>query len=70
MLSSAPGVFSRRALDAGTAALIEHATEVVDDAPAHVVDLCCGIGPLSLYAAKRWSACRVTAVDSNLLAVA
>ncbi|MEM6994608.1 MAG: methyltransferase [Myxococcota bacterium] len=69
-LASAPGVFSRRALDAGTATLMRYAVDAGLDAPAHVVDLCTGIGPLAIFAALRFPASRVTAVDSNLIAVA
>lgn len=68
-LSSAPGVFSRRALDAGTAALLRYveATEIA--APSHVIDLGTGVGPIAIFAARRWPAAAVTAVDSNVLAV-
>jgi len=69
VLRSAPGVFSRQTLDAGTRQLIEHA-RALDLAPAAVVDLGCGVGPLSLWAAQRWPNARVLAVDSNLRAVA
>ncbi|MEX1369163.1 MAG: methyltransferase [Nannocystaceae bacterium] len=68
-LRSAPGVFSRRALDAGTRQLIAHASDTVADEPGAVIDLGCGVGPLGLWAAMRWPSCRVLAVDSNLLAV-
>lgn len=68
-LRSAPGVFSRRGLDAGTRQLIEHASDAVADEPGAVIDLGCGVGPLGLWAAMRWPSCRVLAVDSNLLAV-
>lgn len=67
-LRSGPGVFSRRELDAGTRRLIEHAAARAD-APRAVIDLGCGAGPLSLWAAVRWPAARVLAVDSNLRAV-
>lgn len=68
-LHSAPGVFSRRGLDAGTAALMRYTAGLQLDAPKHMVDLCAGIGPLAIWAAKRWTETKVTAVDSNLLAV-
>jgi 16S rRNA G1207 methylase RsmC len=68
-LVSAPGVFSRRELDGGTRQLIEHATARAGT-PATVLDLGCGVGPLALWAATRWPAARVLAVDSNLRAVA
>jgi 16S rRNA G1207 methylase RsmC len=69
VLASAPGVFSRRELDGGTRQLLEHATTRAS-APATVLDLGCGVGPLALWAATRWPAARVLAVDSNLRAVA
>lgn len=67
-LRSAPGVFSRKELDAGTRALIEHARGL-DWAPRTVLDLGCGVGPLALWAAKQWPQAWVLAVDSNLRAV-
>jgi len=67
-LRSAPGVFSRRELDAGTRQLIEHAASHATQ-PRAVLDLCCGVGPLALWAATRWPDARVLAIDSNLLAV-
>jgi len=69
-LASAPGVFSRRALDAGTEALLRQMAERVDTVPRHIVDLCCGIGPIAIAAARRFVEARVTAVDSNLIASA
>ncbi len=68
-LRSAPGVFSRKELDGGTRQLIEHAAAHAQ-APAVVLDLGCGFGPLSLWAATRWPDARVLAVDSNVIAVA
>ncbi|HET6584539.1 MAG TPA: methyltransferase [Nannocystaceae bacterium] len=71
-LASAPGVFSRRELDAGTAALIDHVAawaEARTFAPASAIDLCAGIGPLGLWAARRWPALEVLAVDSNMIAI-
>jgi 16S rRNA G1207 methylase RsmC len=69
VLQAAPGVFSRRELDAGTRCLIEFAARSSVQ-PSAVLDLCCGVGPLALWAAKRWPSATVTAVDSNLVAVA
>lgn len=69
VLHSAPGVFSRRELDGGTRQLIEHAAAHAPP-PSTVLDLGCGIGPLALWAATRWTDARVLAVDSNVLAVA
>jgi len=71
-LTSAPGVFSRRELDAGTAVLIDHVAAWVEArsfVPRTAIDLCAGIGPLGLWAARRWPALEVLAVDSNLLAI-
>jgi 16S rRNA G1207 methylase RsmC len=69
-LGSAPGVFSRRELDGGTRQLIEHVAMQPLGSPSAVLDLGCGVGPLALWAALRWPAARVMAVDSNLRAVA
>lgn len=66
-LASAPGVFSRKSLDDGTRALIEHA-DALSIAPRNVVDLCAGIGPLAIWAALRFEGARVLAVESNLVA--
>jgi 16S rRNA G1207 methylase RsmC len=71
-LLSAPGVFCRKHLDDGTRALLEHleASHVLADRPPRrVLDLGAGVGPLALWAARRWPDARVLAVDSNLLAV-
>ncbi len=67
-LHSAPGVFSRRGLDAGTRALLQHVRQL-ELGPRVVLDLGAGIGPLGLWAARRWKDSRVLAVDTNLLAV-
>ena len=73
-LVSAPGVFSRKALDAGTAALIDFVDELEASGdisvPRSVLDLCCGSGPLTMWAARRWPNARVFAWDSNYRAVA
>lgn len=69
-LRSGPGVFSRRELDGGTRALLEHAAARALEPPRAVIDLGCGVGPLALWAARRWPQARVLAVDSNLRAVA
>lgn len=72
VLHSAPGVFSRKALDDGTRALIEHVSAWANDAasPRAVIDLCAGIGPLAIWAARRWPAAHVLAVESNVIAAA
>lgn len=70
VLVSAPGVFSRRELDGGTRQLLEHAAARAGEGPGAVLDLGCGVGPLALWAAKRWPSARVVAIDSNLRAVA
>jgi 16S rRNA G1207 methylase RsmC len=70
-LASAPGVFSRRALDDGTRALIEHVEGWAEShgvVPRQIIDLCAGIGPLAIWAARRFPAARVLAVESNLVA--
>lgn len=71
-LQSRPGVFSRKQLDDGTRCLLEHVlradAEGRIEAPRHVVDLCCGIGPLGLRAAVDWPRARVLAIDTNFVA--
>jgi 16S rRNA (guanine1207-N2)-methyltransferase len=71
-LVSAPGVFSRRELDTGTAALVDHVdawATARSIEPKSAIDLCAGIGPLAIWAARRWPALELLAVDSNLLAI-
>lgn len=70
-LVSAPGVFSRKALDAGTAALIDAVTqddELANRPPRRVLDLCCGVAPLAIHAALRWTEAEIVAIESNLVA--
>lgn len=74
-LASVPGVFCRRHLDDGTSALLGHLSAVDERqvlghqrAPRAVIDLCAGIGPIALWAAKRWPSASILAVESNLLA--
>jgi 16S rRNA (guanine1207-N2)-methyltransferase len=64
-VQSAPGVFSPRHLDEGTAfmlGLIEHREG------ARFLDLGCGAGIVSKIASETWN-CRVTAVDVNARAL-
>lgn len=72
VLRSRPGVFSRKDLDDGTRCLLEHVLRADAqgriEAPARVIDLCAGIGPLGLRAALDWPAARVLAIDSNFVA--
>jgi 16S rRNA G1207 methylase RsmC len=73
VLESRPGVFSRRELDGGTRALLAVADALAarEPAPARVLDLCAGIGPLALWAASRFGhETEVLAVESNLRACA
>lgn len=67
-LDSAPGVFSRRELDAGTRALIERVAQGVDAPAGPVLDAGAGIGPLALWAARRFPERPVLALESNLIA--
>jgi 16S rRNA G1207 methylase RsmC len=69
VLETAPGVFSRKALDAGTRCLIEH-VGAVDVDPRRVLDLCAGVGPLAIWALRRWASALGLAVESNLLGAA
>lgn len=61
------GTFSRDGLDPGSALLMAHFPE---EAPAAVLDLGCGWGPLTLAAAVRYPAAQVTAADVNRRALA
>jgi 16S rRNA G1207 methylase RsmC len=72
VLDSRPGVFSRREIDGGTRALLAVADALMarEPAPARVLDLCAGIGPLALWAASRFELAEVLAVESNLRACA
>jgi len=70
-LLAVPGVFCRKHLDDGTRALLlelERQDVLGDRSPALVLDLGAGVGPLGLWAARRWPDARVLAVESNLLA--
>lgn len=73
-LHSAPGVFSRKAIDEGTAALLGYVEQELEagslSAPRSVIDLCCGIGTMGIWAAQRFPEAQILAVDSNLRAVA
>lgn len=69
VLASAPGAFSRKGLDIGTQCLLDHAAKLDLD-PARVVDLGAGVGPIALWAANRWPACSVVAVESNSVSAA
>ena len=63
------GVFSRKALDAGTAGLIDVVqAQCAALSPRGILDLCCGVGPLICWAMQRWPQARALAVDSNVLA--
>ncbi len=73
VLETAPGVFSRTALDVGTAELIRHVqahAPLLDGPVRRVVDLGAGVGPLGLWAASRWPEAHVLAVESNTRAAA
>lgn len=72
-LLAAPGVFCRKHLDDGTRALLtelEDLDVLEDRPPRQVLDLGAGIGPLGLWATRRWPDARLLAVDSNYLAAA
>lgn len=72
-LLAAPGVFCRKHLDDGTRALLaelEALDVLADRPPRQVLDLGAGIGPLGLWATRRWPDARLLAVESNYLAAA
>lgn len=61
-VQTAGGVFSPRALDRGTAVLLD---EVPDPQGAELLDLGCGWGPLTLALGQAAPEARITAVDVN-----
>ena len=67
-LLSAPGVFCRKHLDDGSRALLTALAAAEPPAPKRVLDLGAGIGPLGLWAARRWPEAQVLAVESNAIA--
>lgn len=67
-LVSTPGVFCRKHLDDGTRALLTTLEDVELPTPRRVIDLGAGIGPISLWAARRWPKGHVLAVESNVIA--
>jgi 16S rRNA G1207 methylase RsmC len=69
VVETAPGVFSRRALDEGTRCVIDHVAGMWL-APTRVLDLCAGVGTLGLWALQRWPEAEGLAVESNVLAAA
>ena len=66
-LRSRHGLFSARALDEGTALLLDE-LEALDPMP-RVLDLGCGYGAIGLTLAARWPASRVDLVDTDIRAV-
>ncbi|HWI66406.1 MAG TPA: methyltransferase [Symbiobacteriaceae bacterium] len=64
-IQSAPGIFSPRHLDEGTAFMLEQIEHRPD---ARFLDLGCGAGIVSLIASETWG-CQVTAVDVNARAL-
>jgi 16S rRNA G1207 methylase RsmC len=63
---SAPGIFSARAIDQGTLAMLE---EIAMMTPQHkILDLGCGIGVVGIHLASMWK-CDVVAVDTNARAL-
>jgi 16S rRNA G1207 methylase RsmC len=66
-LTSAPGVFSGRRLDPGTAVLLR--TCPPPTGPGRLLDLGCGVGPIGLALALCCPQAEVVAVDVNQRAV-
>lgn len=63
-----PGVFGWQKIDAGSAFLCEHLTQVWPQAPQHVLDLGCGYGYLTVRAAAQWPTAHFIATDNNIAA--
>ncbi|MDR1214631.1 MAG: methyltransferase [Propionibacteriaceae bacterium] len=66
-LVSAPGVFSGRRLDPGTAVLLR--TCPPPTGPGRLLDLGCGIGPIALALASHCPQAEIAAIDVNRRAV-
>ena len=66
-LSTDSGVFSAQQVDGGTRILLKDHPPLVSlpTAPAHILDLGCGYGPIALSAAKRAPDAHVWGVDVN-----
>lgn len=72
-LLATPGVFCRKHLDDGTRALLRKLEELdvlAARPPRQVLDLGAGVGPLGLWATRRWPDARLLAIESNYLAAA
>ncbi len=66
-LTSAPGVFSADALDAGSGLLLEHLESVAP--PDRLFDPGCGVGVLGLAALRRWPDATAVLADVDSRAV-
>lgn len=67
-VESSRGVFSGHGLDAGTAVLLRSAEPL--SGPVHLLDLGCGIGPLTLALGLANTEATITAIDVNERALA
>lgn len=72
-LTSRPGVFSHRRIDAGARALIRSLellqNPAIEFQPRHIADLGCGCGAVAVAAALQYPEARILAVDSHARAV-
>ncbi len=65
-LLTAPGVFSWRKIDRGTALLVDTILKAwEDDPPGRVMDLGCGYGPIGLILASKFPDIHVVMTDVN-----
>ncbi len=66
-LASYPGAFATGALDGGTAALLKGATSIKPR--RRVLDFCCGIGVVGVWAKARWPEAELTLLDVDAVSL-
>ncbi|MBX3182601.1 MAG: class I SAM-dependent methyltransferase [Polyangiaceae bacterium] len=66
-LASYPGAFAKGALDGGTAALLKGAAGIKPR--RRVLDFCCGIGVVGVWARARWPEAELTLLDVDAVSL-